>query len=440
MPAKLKAQFATRAALPSRPASASASSPRSSARSSPRARARRWSAPSCPRRPPRRRERPPTATATATASVNGVDDRRRRRSHHATTTSCATAQTDALQGRLGRRRRHGRLRVSSRPATSTTTSTSSPNTYLPYPGKRPYPNALFADADVDYDGDSLTLGEEYSLWKYATAITHGLDAAELLGRQPVLELYRSRTATTPAAACRRCAADTYDKQADFLNWASAHGYRRVDAAGRHALVRLRSATRNTLRRCSTSTARPEYFAPSRTTTTIDARRLPVRRRARRGRRRPHELRRGARPHAAGLLGRLLRQREAVRRRLRRHRPRRPGHRRRRRARRRGRPGPRRHPEHRRAEPQRGHRSPVVELVRRPRARRSTATTRPTTGRVEPVQPVPAGPERADVHPASGPRRRPAAPFDGSLYLPSLHNGTDRPPHDPGPALRAGPGR
>ncbi len=35
---------------------------------------------------------------------------------------------------------------------------------LPYPGKRPYPNPLFADAGTDFDGDGLTLGDEYSLW------------------------------------------------------------------------------------------------------------------------------------------------------------------------------------------------------------------------------------------------------------------------------------
>jgi hypothetical protein len=34
----------------------------------------------------------------------------------------------------------------------------------PYPAKRPYPNPLFADAGTDYDGDGLTLGQEYSLW------------------------------------------------------------------------------------------------------------------------------------------------------------------------------------------------------------------------------------------------------------------------------------
>jgi hypothetical protein len=36
---------------------------------------------------------------------------------------------------------------------------------LPYPGKRPYPNALDAsDAVTDYDGDSLQLHEEFKLW------------------------------------------------------------------------------------------------------------------------------------------------------------------------------------------------------------------------------------------------------------------------------------
>src|SRR5215211_973936 len=35
---------------------------------------------------------------------------------------------------------------------------------LPYPFKTPYPNALFKDDNVDYDGDGLTLWDEYSLW------------------------------------------------------------------------------------------------------------------------------------------------------------------------------------------------------------------------------------------------------------------------------------
>lgn len=39
-------------------------------------------------------------------------------------------------------------------------------TALPYPGKRPFPNALDPnDANVDYDGDGLTLSEENEAWK-----------------------------------------------------------------------------------------------------------------------------------------------------------------------------------------------------------------------------------------------------------------------------------
>jgi hypothetical protein len=37
---------------------------------------------------------------------------------------------------------------------------------LPYPGKRPYPNPLNTDIDTDYDGDGLTLGDEYNIWKH----------------------------------------------------------------------------------------------------------------------------------------------------------------------------------------------------------------------------------------------------------------------------------
>ncbi|MBA2419672.1 MAG: hypothetical protein H0V57_00905 [Thermoleophilaceae bacterium] len=41
---------------------------------------------------------------------------------------------------------------------------------LPYPDKRPYPNALDpADAGTDYDGDALTLREEHLLWQRFSA-------------------------------------------------------------------------------------------------------------------------------------------------------------------------------------------------------------------------------------------------------------------------------
>ena len=35
---------------------------------------------------------------------------------------------------------------------------------LPYPGKKPYPNALFDDANVDYDGDGLHAWVEHGFW------------------------------------------------------------------------------------------------------------------------------------------------------------------------------------------------------------------------------------------------------------------------------------
>jgi hypothetical protein len=41
-----------------------------------------------------------------------------------------------------------------------------PNRSLPYPGKTPYPNPLFKDAALDFDGDGLSLSDEYKLWKY----------------------------------------------------------------------------------------------------------------------------------------------------------------------------------------------------------------------------------------------------------------------------------
>ena len=45
---------------------------------------------------------------------------------------------------------------------------------LPYPRRMPYPNPLFADATVDFDGDSLTVAEEHVAWK-----RHGRSLAEL---------------------------------------------------------------------------------------------------------------------------------------------------------------------------------------------------------------------------------------------------------------------
>src|SRR3954447_15554887 len=47
-----------------------------------------------------------------------------------------------------------------------------PNYSIPYPAKTAYPNPLFKDADKDYDGDGLDLGEEYKLWRYTYEVNH----------------------------------------------------------------------------------------------------------------------------------------------------------------------------------------------------------------------------------------------------------------------------
>jgi hypothetical protein len=73
---------------------------------------------------------------------------------------------------------------------------------LPYPGKRPYPNALdSSDAATDYDGDGLRLRDEFSLW-----LRYSSDGAVRSGRPGGLGnllysdgLQRSRNVPAPGA-------------------------------------------------------------------------------------------------------------------------------------------------------------------------------------------------------------------------------------------------
>ena len=96
-----------------------------------------------------------------------------------------------------------------------------PNTYMPYPGKRPYPNPLFADAGIDYDGDSLTLGEEFGLWKYVGNLTLSpLSYSD--GEQYSIGQRAGNGHRQPTLV-----AATYDKRNNFVAWASAAGYRQV---------------------------------------------------------------------------------------------------------------------------------------------------------------------------------------------------------------------
>jgi hypothetical protein len=101
-----------------------------------------------------------------------------------------------------------------------------PNQSLPYPGKRPYPNPLDpSDANTDFDGDSLPLGGEQSLWLISSdpagrTLPNPLSYSD--GLQHSIYEFRPgqgnrRFPSLPAAG--------YSKQAEFVNWAVSAGYR-----------------------------------------------------------------------------------------------------------------------------------------------------------------------------------------------------------------------
>jgi hypothetical protein len=103
-------------------------------------------------------------------------------------------------------------------------STVPANDVLPYPGKRPYPNALDpTDANNDYDGDGLTLDEEYGLWQY-TMSSEGApyDLSKLTysdGTQYSLYYRDANGRRRPSQPW-----STYDKHNQFVSWATANGY------------------------------------------------------------------------------------------------------------------------------------------------------------------------------------------------------------------------
>jgi hypothetical protein len=92
----------------------------------------------------------------------------------------------------------------------------SPNGATPYPRKLPFPNPLDGtDANTDHDGDSLTLADEYHLWKYT--IAHG-------GPRTLASLSYS---AGKQYSLGHLAAVGYNKQSQFMSWATSHHYAQV---------------------------------------------------------------------------------------------------------------------------------------------------------------------------------------------------------------------
>jgi hypothetical protein len=101
-----------------------------------------------------------------------------------------------------------------------------PNQSLPYPGKRPYPNPLDpSDANVDYDGDTLSQAVEQGLWRFSTSpASRTMDVALSYSDGLQHSVYGHQ----PGHGDRRfpaLAAGGYHKHAEFTNWAEAAGYR-----------------------------------------------------------------------------------------------------------------------------------------------------------------------------------------------------------------------
>src|SRR3954452_3868345 len=108
-----------------------------------------------------------------------------------------------------------------------------PNGNTFYPAKLPYPNPLYAgDENTDFDGDTLTLSEEQSLWQYTINVTR-TDAYTLsspLSYSDGEQYSRSvRNASGPDAGRRQpiLTPANHDKRPQFLSGERAAGHRNV---------------------------------------------------------------------------------------------------------------------------------------------------------------------------------------------------------------------
>ena len=113
---------------------------------------------------------------------------------------------------------------------------------LPVREGRSYPNPLWRDATVDYDGDGLKLLDEHTLWRYELARTGRPASLDTLSysdgtKHSIYALDAGRRVPSLAAA-------GYDRQADFRRWLDATGHGTVVIRGEERPLSLFDVNRD----------------------------------------------------------------------------------------------------------------------------------------------------------------------------------------------------
>jgi len=98
----------------------------------------------------------------------------------------------------------------------------------PSPVKKPYPNPLFKDSDIDYDGDGLTLGDEYALWRYTITVDPTKWTLAKLSYSDGTRYSLSDLNVNTGRRSNFMTTAAYTPPQTFYGWAGPAGYATVD--------------------------------------------------------------------------------------------------------------------------------------------------------------------------------------------------------------------